>query len=160
MIRKLFPVFIILIACMVISVPAQENKTITYNPTELVRPSKGFLYNLIDPNKFEMSQSYSLSFLSGGGRTMNQGLYLNTMSYQFSDPLSVQLRFGFLHQPFGQFSNQNEQSPGEFFLQGARLQYQPMKNMTITMDYQVYPAGIQSPYYGYRNMVLSRILDD
>src|SRR4030042_3511774 len=64
-----------------------------------LKPS-GFLNALLDPGKFSMEQSYSVAFASSGARSMNQGLYLNTMKYKFSDPLFAQVRIGYLHQPF------------------------------------------------------------
>ncbi len=48
----------------------------------------------LDPNKFSMSHSYSLSFTSFGGQSYNQGLYLNTMMYQLSNPIKMYFQFG------------------------------------------------------------------
>ncbi|MCH8874874.1 hypothetical protein IH824_19285 [candidate division KSB1 bacterium] len=68
----------------------------------------------LDPNKFSMSHSYSLSFTSFGGQSYNQGLYLNTMMYQLSNPIKMYFQFGVQHQPFGQ----NEfQSQSQLFLE-------------------------------------------
>lgn len=120
-------------------------KTI-FKPDDFVRKPGGFLHKLIDPSKFEMQQSYSLSFMSDGRRSGNLGLYLNTLNYQFSDPLMMQIRVGVMHQPLGGNQMVSEKN-GQVFLQRAMLRYQPMDNMSVTLDYQSYPSPMMSPYY-------------
>ncbi|MBN1895106.1 hypothetical protein JW906_11450 [bacterium] len=110
-----------------------------------IRPS-GFMSALLDPAKFSMEQSYSVSFAASGSRSMNQGLYLNTLKYKFSDPLFAQVRIGYLHQPFGGSFAQN-QTGGTLFVQNAMLRYKPTPNMTITLDYEQIPAPFFNPYY-------------
>lgn len=124
-----------------------SNSKSIFKPSELVQKPKGFLNYLLDPSRFEMSQSYSFSLISSGSRSTNVGLYLNTMTYQFSDPLLMQLRIGYLHQPFGGPNNLGLSDKGSVFIQDAHIQYKPMKNMIISLDYGNYPALIYSPYY-------------
>lgn len=136
------------------SVAAAQIKTSESNivqPTSLTDNSKGFLSALLDPSKFSMSHSYSVSLFSVGKQTFSQGLYLNTMNYKFSDPLTMQVRIGFMHQPLGSMgltSNPYDNQNGKLFLQRARLQYKPSENMSFTIDYQVLPSSMYySPYY-------------
>ncbi|HDQ44788.1 MAG TPA: hypothetical protein ENN17_04700 [bacterium] len=130
------------------SVAAQTDGTrkTFFKPDEVIRRPTGFLNSLIDPAKFEMQQSYSLSFLSLGGRGYNQGLYLNTMNYRFSDPLMMQIRVGYLHQPLGGQPMMSDQQ-GKVFLQRAMLEYRPMDNLSIKLDYESYPSPLMSPLY-------------
>ncbi len=53
----------------------------------------------LNPKRFSMQQSYSLSYTSLGGQNFSQGVYLNTMSYQVADPLQVSLQWGVMNQP-------------------------------------------------------------
>lgn len=122
------------------------NQSSIFKPGELTQKPTGFLNQLIDPNKFSMSQSYSLSFMSSGRQSTNVGLYLNTMNYQISDPLLMQVRVGYMHQPLGGMSSQTSQN-GNVFLQRAMLQYKPTDSMTFTVDYQQIPYNTLSPYY-------------
>ena len=136
----------ILIALMVVSVQAGDNAIENFkfglNPGDFYQKPEGFLSNLINPEKFSMSQSYSFSVASGGGRTFNNGLYLNTMEYKFSDPLVAKVSIGFMHQPFrGPQITQNNQ--GEVFVQRATLQYRPSRKMMLTIDFQQNPT----PYF-------------
>ncbi len=115
-----------------------------FKANEFVKKPEGFLKYLINPAKFEMQQSYSLSFTSVGGRGYNQGLYLNTMNYRFSDPLLMQVRIGYLHQPLGGNQLMSDQN-GKVFLQKAMLQYKPTENMSIILDYESIPSPMMSP---------------
>ena len=124
---------------------SSEAKTSSiFKADDFVKKPDGFLKYLINPAKFEMQQSYTLSFTSFGGRGYNQGLYLNTMNYRFSDPLMMQVRIGYLHQPLGGNQLMSEQN-GKVFLQRAMLQYKPAENMSITFDYESYPSPLMSP---------------
>lgn len=122
----------------------QQNNILSNSQT--FRKPTGFLDSLLDPSKFSMSHSYSLSYFSIGGKSFNQGLYLNTMNYQVSDPLFMQVRIGYVHQPFGMM-NQSSGMNGKVFIQRAMIEYKPTKNMKLTIDYQVNPNTMVSPLY-------------
>ncbi|MBN1780458.1 hypothetical protein JW948_04980 [bacterium] len=148
MVRKIWILLpVILVVVPILAQETSEPRSV-FDASEFSLKPEGFLRNLIDPAKFDMSQSYSLSVLSTGKQSMNQGMYLNTMTYRFSDPLLMQLRVGYLHQPFGGNNSLMPSQQGSLFIQGAYLQYKPMENMTISIDYQSYPSSILSPYWG------------
>jgi len=95
-----------------------------------------------------MTHSYTLSYFGYGGRGYNQGLYLNTMTYRFSDPLWAQVAVGYLHQPFGGPGAYNSQLNGKVFIERATVQYQPVKNTVLRIDYQAMPYNpYANPYY-------------
>jgi len=90
-----------------------------------------------------MTHSYSLSLGSFGGETITQGVYLNTMRYQLTDPLSVHLQLGIGHQALGgQF--RNAQNTTEIFISRAGFEYKPTKNLKLQMEYSKLPG---STYY-------------
>lgn len=118
-------------------------------PSSVFEKPKGFLDALLDPSRFSMSHSYSMSFSSMGGRSFNQGLYLNTMDFRFSDPLTMRLRIGYAHQPFGGGLGMNGPANGQLFLQQARIQYKPSDKVMFTLDYQQLPSSMLYPYSFY-----------
>ena len=126
------------------SAQKQISESNSNNLFDLGQRPEGFLNALINPAKFSMHHSYSLSYYSVGKQGSSQGLYLNTMSYQFSNPLSMQVRIGYLHQPFGGFGQ--TLGMNKVFLQRAMLQYKPSENMIIKLDYQQLPATLFNPY--------------
>jgi hypothetical protein len=117
-------------------------------PTTKIQGLVGLLG--LDPAKFSMSQSYSLSFVTGGGHTYNQGLYLNTMRYQFSNPLSMYLQLGFVHQPFGNLGEENLKQGSDVFVSGAGLEYKPSENFKLQLEFSQQPRSYY-PYYPYRS---------
>ena len=137
---------LLIITSSVLIAQSQNEKSVVFKPSEGFQKTRGFLDQLLDPNKLSISHSYSLSYYTAGGSGYNQGLYLNTINYQFSDPLLMQVRFGYLHQPFGGSNNISEGN-NKFFVQRAMLQYRPFKNTTLVIDYQAYPSPLMNPYY-------------
>ena len=104
---------------------------------------KGFLDALFDPARFSMSQSYSMTVGSVGKYGFNQGLYLNTMTWQVADPLLMQIRVGYAHQPLGQSALFGQSQPSsQLFLQQAYLEYKPFKNAKLTFEYQSMPSSL------------------
>jgi len=101
--------------------------------------TSGFLG--FDPSKIKMDQSYTLSVGTFGAQSITQGMYLNTLSYQFTTPLSMKVQWGFMHQPFGM-----NDLASQFFISGAELKYQPFKNTSFRLQFRQYPRGYYSPY--------------
>lgn len=118
-------------------------------PTAKIQGIVGLLG--LDPSKFSMSQSYSLSFITGGGHSYNQGLYLNTMRYQFSNPLSMFLQLGFVHQPLGSLGEKNFQQQSEVFVSGVGLEYKPAENFRMQFEFSQQPRSY-NPYNPYNNL--------
>lgn len=115
------------------------------NPIGLVSGS------LLDSDKFNMSQSYRVSVGSFGGHSYSQAMYLNTMSYQISNPLSFKLQWGYLmNQPFGGNNkalgfNQGLPFNNGFFISGAQIKYQPSENTELKLEFRQVPSRY---YYG------------
>lgn len=108
----------------------------------------------LNPARFSMQQTYSLSYLSYGGRAFSQGIYLNTMEYQPADPLRLQVRWGLAHQPFAGAGIPGIYGSGLFF-SGANVEYRPSSKVRIGLSFDSYPPGWLSPY-----LYDSRLRDD
>jgi len=92
----------------------------------------------LDASRFSMQHSYSMSYASIGGNGYTQGLYLNTMTYQFAMPLSVSLQFGMANNPFQGAKTASILQNG-FFISGAQVRYQPWKNTVLQLNFQQRP---------------------
>ncbi len=101
----------------------------------------------LDPSRFSMQHSYSMSYASIGGKGFTQGLYLNTMTYQFSIPLTVSLQLGMAHNPL-QGANTASILQNGFFVSGAQIRYQPSKNTVLQFNFQQTPYQSFPGYYG------------
>jgi len=110
---------------------------------QLQKPSLSL--SLLDPSRLKMSHAYSLSFVTGGGHSQTIGLYMNSIEYQVSRPLTLTLHLGYLHQPTALFGRSGNSSFGGSFLPGFELDYRPSENFffKINMSSYTYPY-----YYG------------
>ena len=107
-------------------------------------PNRFGSLGLLDPERFHMSQSYSMSFVSDGKRSNSAGMYLNTMTYQFSMPISMRLQVGCMHDPSVLFGGSGEaRGGGQLFIPNFDVVIRPMKYMTIQFHYGMAPAQQQ-----------------
>lgn len=104
------------------------------NVAQALQPQR--FIGLLNPEKFRMWHSYSMSVFSFGGRTFFRGLYLNTMYYRFSDPLSMKVQWGVLHQPFNMFGNPLNRRA---FLSEVELNYRPSDKFLLRVRYGMMP---------------------
>ena len=104
------------------------------------------LFSLFDPAKFSMQHTYALSFTSDGKRTFGNGLYLNTMQYQFSAPLVFRLKWG-IETPSGLQSTQPLFSKQNLVIPSVELWYRPFKSMLFKVEYKA--NTVYAPYAPY-----------
>jgi len=102
-------------------------------------PLDGF--QLLDPSRLHISQSYSLSFSSDGKDSQMAGLYLNTISYHFSIPFSMKLKVGYLHDPSSLFNVSKGSADKEhLFIPEVEMTYRPTQNLMFQFEYKVLPS--------------------
>ena len=102
--------------------------------------------SLFDPSKLTMRQSYSFAYYSGGGRSGNIGLYMNSIEYAFSDPLKIRVDLGFLHTPSRLFSGNGSVSDNGMFIPGISVNWRPSKNFNLRLDYRQHAESYR--WYG------------
>lgn len=108
--------------------------------------------SLLDPSRFSMHQSYSMSFISSGNSSDMTGLYLNRLQYDFKVPVTLQVDIGFFHKPMALAGN-SETLPGQknslLTIPRVGLIYQPSKNFAMSFEYVNQPAGYGSAVMPY-----------
>ncbi|MBN2012355.1 hypothetical protein JW960_23700 [candidate division KSB1 bacterium] len=125
----------------------------------LLQSDNGKYLGLIDLSKIHMSHSYSLSYQSMGDMAVSQSLYLNTISYQLSDPLSLKMQWGIQSFPYSTFSPDHPAFQSGFVFSGMQLKYQPSDKFSVKFEYSALPNS--SYYYpgSYRNFRGSTLWD-
>jgi hypothetical protein len=126
----------------------------TFDRNSLLQPGKTMALGtggLLDPSRFSVSQSYSMSFSSGSGGESWDGLYLSTLSYQLAVPVTLSLDLGLAHQPGALFKAgpMNRQfDASAVVMPRLELKYQPFRNTLIRVQY-LNSKGLssRSPYY-------------
>lgn len=99
---------------------------------------------LVSQRRFSMSQSYSMGITAGGGSTYSQGLYLNSVAYRLTDPLTLLVDFGF-STPFhasGAFAKAAPDMQSQFVLPRVGLEYQPSENLVLSLNYYRLTPGL------------------
>ena len=99
-------------------------------------------FSLLDPSRFKMSQSYTMSYFSGSGYSGSIGLYMNTIEYRLWQPLTVRVGLGYLHQPLGFLSNSGARSELDEgrLLPNFSLLYRPSNRFQLLIDYRTVPT--------------------
>ncbi|MDZ7293957.1 MAG: hypothetical protein ONB14_00875 [candidate division KSB1 bacterium] len=136
-------IVVVLISLLLLGVASAQLKEQS-KPLDLARelrtgvtPGVGGLLGL-DPSRLRMSHSYSLSYFSLRGQSMAQGLYLNTIEYDVSQPLQLRLQWGIAHTPF-QSAGLRSLGPTGPFVSGVQLQYRPSSKFSLDVGYQALP---------------------
>lgn len=132
--------------CQYKTKPGLDFRSLLQAPAAVGRAAGNLLG--LDPSRLSIQQSYQMSFMNIGGQGMSQGLYLNTISYQFSLPLSVSVQWGIAHQPFSSSLKNGALLQDGPFISAAQLRYQPKPNMLIQLDFRQNPWSY-NPYSYY-----------
>jgi hypothetical protein len=115
------------------------------------------LHGLLDPSRMHMSHSLSMGYFSGSGVSASRGLYMNTIDYQISRPLSVTTHLGYQFQPSGP-AEWNPANSGNQFVGGADLNWRPTNSAAFRLSVYrgILPDSYASPYgwdsHGYRSI--------
>jgi hypothetical protein len=112
------------------------------------RPRPAF--SLLDPSRLHVTQSYSLSYMSGAGQGKMIGMFINQIDYEFAKPLRVSFAIAYLHQPQGLWGARTQIS-GNKLLPSFRLDWQPSRNFRFILNYET-----RSPYQLYSNSPFGR----
>ena len=79
---------------------SKNEKTITNQLRNLSSAGQNVVGILgLDPSRLHISHSYQMGYMSTGGQGFSQGVYLNTLTYQFTMPVTVAFQWGMAHQP-------------------------------------------------------------
>jgi hypothetical protein len=126
----------------------------------LLKAENGKYLGLFDPSKFHMSHSYSLSYTSMGDMAVGQSLYLNTISYQIANPLSLKMQWGIQSFPYTSFGGDNPAFKTNFMLSGLQLKYQPSDKFMMKLEYNALPMNSYNRYSRFGYYRSSMFLDD
>ena len=126
-----------------------ENGVLDTRVSDYLRSGDGFNLGiqpsgLFDPSRMSFTHSYSMNYFSSGGAALAQGLFMETIRYRLSNPVTLTLNLGYLHQPYSTFDSGVGPSQSGEFLGGASLTWRPADNMFLHIELANYPK-----YYGY-----------
>lgn len=100
---------------------------------------------LLDPSRLSLSHSYTMSYMSSGNQGVARGLFMETIGYRLSNPVTLTFNIGYLHQPYSSYGPDGPLESGTF-VGGAALTWRPANNMFLHFEVANYPSY---PGYGY-----------
>lgn len=113
--------------------------------TALTGMPSSFLGGFLNPEKFRMHHSVSMSFGSFAGQSMMLSSYINSIDYQFSKDLLLQANLGIMSSPYNTFGKNFFLNKPQFF-GSAQLNYRISDKAHIMLRFDSSPFG-----YGYGN---------
>jgi hypothetical protein len=133
-----------LLPCMLLAGETLVQQGSTGGQQSLLSLGSKSPFSLFDPSRFHMSQSYSISFFSGGGQSNSIAMYLNRMDYDLTDNLRLSVGFAWLHQPQAALGFSKQTISNEL-LPSASLDWRPSSNFHLQVNFETL-----SPYlYNY-----------
>jgi hypothetical protein len=111
-----------------------------------------FFSRLFDPARFNMHQSYMMSFISGGGQSTGLGVFTNTFAYKASEDLFISADLSAVYSPYSSLGAAFQKSINGVYLSSARLDWKMGENTFLRVEYNGMPYGSSyfSPF-GYDN---------
>jgi hypothetical protein len=102
-------------------------------------PGMGRGISLLDPQRLQMSQSYSLVYSSRGKSGDLVGLYQNWLSYRISPNFKVGVNLGYFHRPIAGLP-QGAAVRHQALLTAFQMDFKPFDNLFIQFNFRSQPA--------------------
>ncbi len=113
----------------------------------LSTPSSGLPFaGFLNPEKFQIHHSFSMSFGNAWGRSLMLSSYMNTIDYRFSDKLWLRANLGIVSSPYNTFGEGFYLNKPQFF-GGAQLHYQISENTRLMLQIDTSPY-LYAPTFG------------
>ena len=109
----------------------------------------GFFSRLFSPDRFRMNQTYSASFMTGGGRSVSITSFTNTFTYKASDDLFISADVSALYSPYSSLGSDHANSLNGIYLSNARLDWKLSENSFLRVSYTRAPNSYSlfDPYF-------------
>jgi len=128
----------------------------------VVQSGNKALLGLFNPDNFEMRHTFSMSYGMLGDHGLGTTMYINSLRYKVSEPLSVRADIALMSSPFGSGTQFMKNDLSGVFLQRASIDYSPSKHVQFSLQYRNVPY--MHPYShdrrGGTSMFFNEIGDD
>lgn len=118
-----------------------QYKDIPYE-TKVKLKSNNLIFGFINPKNFSLNHSFNLSYQTFGNTSYSITSYTGTLSYKVLDNLNVSADVTMQYSPFADLGSSNavlnkdfQNSLNGVYLSRVSLNYKPMKNMFINIQY-------------------------
>ncbi|MEI8134805.1 MAG: hypothetical protein WCH46_06965 [bacterium] len=109
--------------------------------------------SLFDPMRLSMHQTYTMSFMTGGGQSTSLGMFTNTFAYQTADNLAISADVSAVYSPFSTLGTQFQKSINGIYLSSARLDWKMGEHTFMRIEYNGLPySSYYSPFASDRSL--------
>lgn len=111
-----------------------------------------FFSQLFDPSRFNMHQSFSSTFISGGGQSMGLSMFTNTFAFHPMDDLYVSADVSAVYSPYNSLGSSFANSMNGLYLTNAQIDWKLSDNAFLKVQYLGGPgAGMYGGYNSFYN---------
>ncbi len=100
----------------------------------------------LDPSRLSLSHSYTMTYMTSGNESITRGLFMETIGYRLSKPVTLTFNLGYLHQPYSSYGPDGLSQSGTF-VGGAALTWRPSDNMFFHFEVANFPSYPGVGYY-------------
>ena len=104
-----------------------------------------FFSRLFDPARFNMHQTYTMSFISGGGQSTGLGVFTNTFAYKAAEDLLISANISAVYSPYSSLGSAFQKSINGIYLSSARLDWKMGEHTSMRIEYNGMPYS--NSYY-------------
>ncbi|CUU03176.1 hypothetical protein JGI3_02316 [Candidatus Kryptobacter tengchongensis] len=122
-----------------------ESKPDVYQ--SIIQGGQRSYFGFFNPANLFMRHTFSVSYLSVGGKGIMINSYTNSIFYRFSDNLNLQADISFVNSPFGSLGRGLSNSINGIYINRVELNYRPLNNLLINIQYRQIPFFYQPYYY-------------
>jgi hypothetical protein len=138
-------VFLVVTCLIPLSAFAQVVDSNSGKFSEYLRSGNDYRLGILDPSRLSFSHYISSSYISSGGEGVMRNLFMETIGYRLSNPLTLTFNVGYMHEPYSTMTSEGPLQSGKF-LGSAALTWRPAENMFLHFEIANYP---KYGYYGY-----------
>jgi hypothetical protein len=110
--------------------------------TQLKSGSSGLILGFINPKNFSISHSFNMNVMTGGNTSVSLASYTATMNYKILKNMNLSADVTMQYSPYASIGSNNpainkdfQNSLNGINLSRVSLDYQPTKNMYISINY-------------------------
>jgi hypothetical protein len=110
--------------------------------------AKNSLFGFLDPSKIDMHHSFSMSYMAMGKTNAMVNMYMNNMSYRFSEKWMLLTRLGIMNSPYNSLPQDSYLNDTKLF-GGAELRFSPSEKTMISLSVDTMPYYYPMQYNSY-----------
>ncbi|MBK7106065.1 MAG: hypothetical protein IPH62_12355 [Ignavibacteriae bacterium] len=148
--KKLTFIFLVFISSLSFAqFKGEESKPIDIRSGILSENPISSLFSFINPENFSMNHSFGISYSSFGNNGLALGVYTNHLAYKFSEEFDFELDASLVNSPYNTLGDSFTKSINGFYIDNARINYNPSKDFNISLMFSNSPYGYYNSYgYG------------